>query len=58
MVGPREGAVDLIGPADPFSAVLAVLGSLTAWNPSFSLVLLWLTALPLSAMGAWWPPPA
>jgi GT2 family glycosyltransferase len=54
VVGPRESAVDLIGPADPFSAVLAVLGSLTAWNPSFSLVLLWLTALPLAALGAWW----
>jgi hypothetical protein len=54
MIGPREGAVDLTGPADPFSAVLALLGSLTAWNPSFSLVLLWLTALPLAALGAWW----
>jgi GT2 family glycosyltransferase len=54
VIGPREGAVDLIGPADPFSAVLAVFGSLTFWNPSFSLVLLWLTALPLSALGAWW----
>jgi GT2 family glycosyltransferase len=54
VIGPREGAVDLIGPADPFSAVLAALGSLTAWNPSFSLVLLWLTALPLAALGAWW----
>ncbi len=53
-IGPREGAVDLIGPADPFSAVLAALGSLTAWNPSFSLVLLWLTALPMAALGAWW----
>ncbi|HEX7834910.1 MAG TPA: glycosyltransferase family 2 protein, partial [Pseudolysinimonas sp.] len=53
-IGPREGAVDLVGPADPFSAVLAVLGSLTAWNPSFSLVLLWLSALPLAALGAWW----
>jgi GT2 family glycosyltransferase len=53
-IGPREGAVDLVGPADPFSAVVAVLGSLTAWNPSFSLVLLWLTALPLAALGAWW----
>ncbi|MCU1417998.1 MAG: glycosyltransferase family 2 protein, partial [Schumannella sp.] len=50
----REGAVDLIGPADPFSAVLAVLGSLTAWSPSFSLVLLWLASLPLAALGAWW----
>ena len=54
VVGPREGAVDLIGPADPFSAVLALMGTLTAWNPSFSLVLLWLTALPLAALGAWW----
>jgi hypothetical protein len=54
MIGPREGAVGLTGPADPFSAVLALLGSLTAWNPSFSLVLLWLTALPVAALGAWW----
>lgn len=54
VVGPREGAVDLVGPADPFGVVLAVLGSLTAWNPSFSLVLLWLTALPVAALGAWW----
>jgi len=53
-VGPREGAVGLVGPADPFAAVVAALGSLTAWNPSFSLVLLWLTALPLAALGAWW----
>ncbi|HTL41199.1 MAG TPA: glycosyltransferase family 2 protein [Pseudolysinimonas sp.] len=52
--GPREGAVGVSGPADPFTAVVAVLGSLTAWSPSFSLVLLWLTALPLAALGAWW----
>jgi GT2 family glycosyltransferase len=52
--GPREGAVALSGPADPFTAVVALLGSLTPWNPSFSLVLLWLTALPLAALGAWW----
>ncbi|CAN5249707.1 hypothetical protein BH11ACT3_BH11ACT3_25500 [soil metagenome] len=54
LFGPREGAVALDGPADPFVAVLAVLGSLTAWTPSFSLVLLWLTSLPLAALGAWW----
>jgi hypothetical protein len=52
--GVREGAVDLSGPADPFSAVLALMGSLTAWNPSLSLVLLWIAALPLAALGAWW----
>ena len=34
--------------------MLALMGTLTAWNPSFSLVLLWLTALPLAALGAWW----
>lgn len=53
-VGAREGAVDLVGPADPFLAVLAALGSLTFWNPSFSLVLLWIIAMPIAALGAWW----
>lgn len=54
LAGPREGAVDLTGPADPFVGVLATLGSLTFWNPSFSMVLLWIIALPLAALGAWW----
>ena len=49
----RDG-LGLAGPADPFSAVLAVLGSLTPWNPSFALVLLWLVAPPLAALAAWW----
>lgn len=39
--------------ADPFAVVLAVLGSLTFWNPSFSIVLLYLVALPLAALAAW-----
>jgi len=52
--GPRPVGIGLTGPSDPFSAVLAVLGSLTPWNPSFALVLLWITALPLGALGAWW----
>jgi GT2 family glycosyltransferase len=43
-----------VGASDPFAAVLAVLGSLTFWAPSFSIVLLYLAALPLSALGAWW----
>jgi GT2 family glycosyltransferase len=42
------------GVSDPFAAVLAVLGSLTFWAPSFSVVLLYLIALPVSALGAWW----
>jgi hypothetical protein len=33
--------------------VLAVLGTVTFWQPSQSLVLLWLLAIPLAALGAW-----
>jgi GT2 family glycosyltransferase len=43
-----------VGASDPFAAVLAVLGSITFWAPSFSIVLLYLVALPLTALGAWW----
>lgn len=42
------------GPADPFHAVLALLGSLTPWNPSASLVVLWIAAPGLAALSAWW----
>ncbi|NYF11516.1 hypothetical protein HDC94_002672 [Leifsonia sp. AK011] len=42
------------GAADPFTYVLAVLGSLTFWSPSFSIVLLYLAAIPLAALAAWW----
>lgn len=52
IAGPRD--VTVSGPPDPFSAVVAVLGSLTPWNPSLSLVLLWFAAMPLAALGAWW----
>jgi len=41
------------GAADPFAAVLAVLGSITFWSPSISVVLVFLTAMPLAAWGAW-----
>ncbi|MBB5642125.1 glycosyltransferase family 2 protein [Cryobacterium roopkundense] len=51
--GWRDISLGFVGAADPFSAVLAVLGSLTFWAPSFSLVLLYLLALPLAALGAW-----
>jgi GT2 family glycosyltransferase len=43
-----------MGASDPFAAVLAVLGSITFWSPSFSMVLLYLVALPVAALGAWW----
>jgi GT2 family glycosyltransferase len=52
--GWHQVAGGVVGPSDPFAAVLAVLGSLTFWSPSFSVVLLYLAALPLAALGAWW----
>lgn len=51
--GWREIGTGFVGAADPFAAVLAVLGSLTFWAPSFSIVLLYLLALPLASAGAW-----
>ena len=42
------------GAADPFALVLAILGSLTFWAPSQSVVVLYFAALPLAALGAWW----
>jgi GT2 family glycosyltransferase len=45
---------DPVEPADPFRAVLALLGTLTPWNPSLALVALWIVALPLAAFAAWW----
>lgn len=50
----RDLGAGVFGAGDPFAAVLAVLGTLTFFNPSLSLVLLWMTAVPLSALTAWW----
>lgn len=41
------------GPADPYTALIAVIGSLWPFSPSRALVLLWLAALPLAALGGW-----
>jgi GT2 family glycosyltransferase len=51
--GWRDIGLGFVGAADPFAAVVAVLGSLTFWQPSFVLVLLYFLALPLAAVGAW-----
>lgn len=40
-------------PADPFTWVLAVLGTVTFWNPSHAVVLLLIVSIPLAALGAW-----
>jgi len=52
--GWRDIGAGFVGAADPFAAVLAVLGSLTFWSPSLSIVGLYLVAVPLAAYGAWW----
>lgn len=51
--GLRGLGVDLVGPADPFAAIVAVLGSLWPGAPSFAMVLLWILALPLAVLGGW-----
>jgi len=42
-----------LGSSDPFHAILAVVGSITWWSPSFAIVLVVVAAMPLSALGAW-----
>lgn len=51
--GWRDVGTGFVGAADPFAGVLAVLGSLTFWSPSFAVVLLWLVAMPAAAIGVW-----
>ncbi|TDN88409.1 glycosyltransferase [Microbacterium sp. BK668] len=51
--GVRALGLDTVGPADPFAAVIAVLGSLWPLEPSRTVVLLWVLALPLAALGGW-----
>ena len=52
--GWHDVAGGFVGASDPFAWVLAVLGTLTFWAPSFSIVVLYLLALPLAGLGAWW----
>jgi GT2 family glycosyltransferase len=52
--GWREIGAGFVGASDPFALVVAVLGSLTFWAPSLSVVVLYAIALPLAALGAWW----
>ncbi|MFT7710306.1 glycosyltransferase family 2 protein [Clavibacter tessellarius] len=42
-----------VAPSDPFAYVLAVLGSVTAWEPSLAVLGLVVGALPLAALAAW-----
>jgi len=49
-LGPDQGAV----PADSAQFVFALLGSLTWWSPSVAIVALFLAAIPLAGLVAWW----
>ncbi|GAB2841951.1 glycosyltransferase [Microbacterium insulae] len=51
--GQRALGLDTVGPADPFSSVIALIGSLSPWEPSRAIVVLWVLALPLAALGGW-----
>lgn len=51
--GSRALGLGDVAPADPFAAVIAVVGTLWPFEPSRALVLLWLLALPLAVLGAW-----
>ncbi len=51
--GWRDVGTGFVGAADPFNGVLAVLGSLTFWAPSYAMLLVWLIAMPAAAIGAW-----
>lgn len=51
--GMRGVGIDVVGPADPFAAVVAVVGSLWPSSPSFALVILWVLSLPLAVLGGW-----
>lgn len=51
--GVRSIGLDTVGPGDPFAGVLAVIGSLWPSAPSRAVVILWLLALPLAALGGW-----
>lgn len=51
--GPRALGWATSGPADPFAALVALIGSLWPASPSRAVVILWVLALPLAALGGW-----
>lgn len=51
--GWRDIGTGFVGAADPFAAVLALIGSLAFWAPPVALLALWFAAVPLAALGAW-----
>ncbi len=52
LAGPRDALGELTGPADPFVLVLALLGSITPWQPSTAVVLLLFLAPAIASVTA------
>lgn len=40
-------------PADPFAWVLALMGTITFWNPSLAVIILLIGSVPAAALGGW-----
>lgn len=51
--GLRALGLDTVGPADPFAVIVALVGSSWPAEPSRALVIMWVLALPLAALGGW-----
>ncbi len=51
--GWRSTGGGFVGASDPFNWLLALLGSLTPWATSTSIVILYIAAMPLAALAAW-----
>ncbi|MGY3126873.1 GT2 family glycosyltransferase/MFS family permease [Agrococcus sp. UYP33] len=52
LAGPRDALGEVQGPADPFVILLALLGSITFWQPSTAIVLLLFLAPAIAAVTA------
>lgn len=50
LAGQRDALGDVVGAADPFALALALLGSLTPWNPSTAVVVLLFLAPALASL--------
>lgn len=51
--GDREATGGVVGPADSFQILVALLGSLTFWQPSLAIIITLLLAPALSSVTAW-----
>jgi GT2 family glycosyltransferase len=52
LAGPRDALGEVVGPADPFVLLLAMVGTLTPWAPSTAVVLLLLLAPAIASVTA------